>query len=121
MAGKINSYKEFQDFMDACCTKEGADPDMSGHGRWWTAMTYQKFITDGKVKGQRIVIVGDPDNSVMIHALRGDPLDFTEDPPSRFGRMPKNATAFFEKADIDEIADWIGRNCPDPSIPTPAA
>jgi hypothetical protein len=121
MAGKINSYKEFQDFMDACCTKAGADPDMSGHGRWWIDMTYQKFITDGKVKGQRIVIVGDPDNSVMIHALRGDTPDFKDDPSARFGRMPKNANSFFDKTDIDEVADWIGRNCPDPSSPTPAA
>ncbi len=118
MAGKINTYAEFQDFMDACCTKVSADPDLSGHGRWWRSMTHQKFVTDGKVKGERIVAVGDPDNSIVIHALRGDTPDFAEDDSARFGRMPLGGTGFFDKADIDEIADWIKRGCPD-TQPTP--
>jgi hypothetical protein len=119
MAGKINTYAQFQDFMDACCVKAGADPDSAGHGRWWRTMDYNTFITDGKVKGERVVAVGDPDNSIMIHALRGDTPDFDDNNPNaRFGRMPQNANAFFESTDIDEIADWIKRGCPNGQTPS---
>jgi hypothetical protein len=121
MAAKINSYAEFQDFMDACCVKAGADPDLSGHGRWWRTMDHNVFVTTGKVKGQRVVVVGDPDNSVVIKALRGVPPDFSEDPDARFGRMPANSGSFFEPADIDEIADWIKRGCPNGGGGIPAA
>jgi hypothetical protein len=112
LAGKITSWSEFQQFMDDCCVKVGAKPDDSGHGRWWRSMSYQTFITDGKVKNQRIVVVGDPANSILIHSLRGDTPDFADDPNARYGRMPANANGFFADADIDEIADWILRNCP---------
>jgi len=115
MADKIKTYADFQNFMDACCTKAGANPDGAGHGRWWRDMSYDEFITDGTVKGERIVRVGDPDNSIVIHAMRGDTPDFAADPKARFGRMPLNANSFFEKADIDEIADWIKRGCPNPA------
>ncbi|MCK1564308.1 hypothetical protein IVB08_10090 [Bradyrhizobium sp. 173] len=112
MAGKINSYAAFQDFMDACCVKAQADPDLSGHGRWWRVMDHKEFVTTGEVKQRRVVVVGDPDNSVVIQALSGVPPDFADDPSALFGRMPQNAGAFFEPADIDEIADWIKRGCP---------
>jgi hypothetical protein len=119
MANKINSYADFQKLMDDCCDKVGADPDVSGHGRWWRDMPYQEFMTTGVVKNERVVALGDPNNSIMIHALRGDTPDFT--PTGRFKQMPKNGTGFFEATDIDEIADWIGRGCPDPSNPKPVA
>lgn len=112
MAGKINTYGEFQDFMDACCVKVQADPDLSGHGRWWRQMDHKEFVTTGEVKHRRVVVVGDPDNSIVIQALRGVPPDFADDPGALFGRMPQNAGAFFDVADIDEIADWIKRGCP---------
>lgn len=121
MAGKINSYKEFQDFMDACCAKVGADPDSSGHGRWWIEMKYDEFMTTGTVKHKRIVAVGDADNSIMIRALRGIPPDFAEDSATGFGRMPKNAMSFFDPADVEEIADWVGRGCPNPPPAAPAS
>jgi hypothetical protein len=113
MANAINTWAGFQDFMDECCRKVGADPDFSGHGRWWRQMTYDQFVTDGKVKGERIVVVGDPANSILIHSLRGDTPDFTDG--GRYGRMPLNAVGYFDEADIDEIGDWIGRGCPNPA------
>jgi hypothetical protein len=122
MANKINSWTEFQDFMDACCKKANAHPENAGHGVWWRDMDHQKFVTDGTVKGLRIVSVGDPDNSVMIHALRGDTPEFkADDPNADYGRMPLYADSFFEKVDIDEIADWIGRGCPDTKPAPPVA
>ncbi|XUJ33556.1 hypothetical protein ACQ5SK_38455 [Bradyrhizobium japonicum] len=60
----------FPEFHGRLLHQGGADPDLSGHGRWWREMTHTTFVTDGKVKGQRVVVVGDPDNSIMIHALR---------------------------------------------------
>lgn len=121
MAGKINTYGEFQDFMDACCVKVQADPDLSGHGRWWRQMDHNEFVTTGEVKHRRVVVVGDPDNSVVIQALRGVPPDFADDPGALFGRMPQNAAAFFDAADIDEIADWIKRGCPNGGGSVPAS
>lgn len=114
MPNVINSWIDFQNFMDACCTKVGAKPDDSTHGRWWRMMDHNEFVTTGTVKGERIVKVGDPDNSIVIHALRGDTPDFdANDPNALYGRMPLWANAYFDNADIDEIADWIKRGCPD--------
>jgi hypothetical protein len=75
-------------------------------------MNHNEFVTTGKVKNQRVVVVGDPDNSIIIHSLRGVPPDFAEDDSARFGRMPLNAASFFKPEEIDEIADWIKRGCP---------
>jgi hypothetical protein len=110
MSNKINTWADFQTFMDDCCEKVNANPDLSAHGRWWRNMTYQQFITDGSVKGKRIVVVGDPAGSIMIHALQGDTPDFSAG--GRYGRMPRNASGYFDQADIDEIKDWITRGCP---------
>jgi hypothetical protein len=114
MANKIGGWTDFQQFMDDCCTKVNADPDLSGHGRWWRHMTYQTFVTDGKVKGQRVVAPGDPANSIMVHALLGDTPDFS--PTGRFKRMPLGGP-FFDDADILEIEDWIQRGCPETTDP----
>ena len=74
-------------------------------------MSYQTFVTDGTVKGLRIVAVGDPDNSVMIHALLGDTPEFSDG--GDYGRMPLGAAEYFSPAEIDEIKDWISRKCPE--------
>ncbi|KRR19241.1 hypothetical protein CQ14_39315 [Bradyrhizobium lablabi] len=118
MANKINAWTDFQQFMDDCCQRLNVDPDVSGHGRWWRAMTYQVFVTEGKVKGQRIVLPGDPDNSIVLHALRGDTPDFSS--TGRFRRMPLGGP-FFDHADILEIEDWIRRGCPENPDPIPMA
>jgi hypothetical protein len=107
MAGKINSYADFQTTMDTACKQVGAEPDFAPHGRWWTTMTYEKFMSDGDVLGERIVAPGDPDNSRLIQALEGRP-PFGDG--GKFSRMPPGKP--FEQATIDEIRDWIARNCP---------
>ncbi|MER8786158.1 hypothetical protein NKH60_34340 [Mesorhizobium sp. M1006] len=115
MANAINSWAEFQKFLDDCCTRVGAEPDFSGHGRWWQTMTYQKFVTDGSVKGERIVVVGDPNNSTLIHALQGDTPAFSKG--GKYGRMPLSISGddfgYFNQDEIDEIKDWILRGCPE--------
>jgi hypothetical protein len=107
MAGKINSWADFQTLMDAACTKVGADPDLAPHGRWWRVMEYEKFMSDGEIFGERIVAPGDPENSRLVQALEGRP-PFGDG--GTFRQMPPETP--FEQAPIDEIRDWIARNCP---------
>ncbi|ASP73854.1 hypothetical protein CDO28_20090 (plasmid) [Sinorhizobium meliloti] len=115
MANAINSWTEFQTFLDNCCMRVGAEPDFSGHGRWWREMSYQTFVSNGTVKGERIVMVGDPDNSILIHALQGDTPAFSKG--GKYGRMPLSTSGedsgYFTQAEIDEIKDWILRGCPE--------
>ena len=107
MTNKINSWADFQNFMDAQCTAVGAKPDNAPHGRWWRKMDYQTFVANGKVLGLRIVTVGDAAGSNLIKALQGDP---PFDPSGQYDRMPPGAP--FAQQDIDEIKDWIQRKCP---------
>ncbi len=108
MAGKINNWAQFQTFMNDCCQKVGAEPDFAPHGVWWNEMSHQTFVTDGEVKGERIVAPGDPDNSRVVQALEGRPPFGVGE---TFRQMPPGTP--FEQADIDEIRDWIARGCPD--------
>jgi hypothetical protein len=110
MPGMINSWAEFQAFMDQCCAKVGAEPDFAPHGRWWQEMTFETFISNGTVEGERIVDPGNPDNSRVVQALEGRP---PFGPGETFRQMPPGTP--FEVGDIAEIRDWIGRGCPNPS------
>ena len=107
MANKIKNWSDFQNFMDACCTKVGANPDNAPHKRWWRKMDCETFIASGTVLGLRIVAVGDPTASNLIKALQGDP---PFDPNGQFDQMPPGMP--FIPSDIDEIRDWIQRKCP---------
>src|SRR5262245_23397462 len=106
MAGRINSWTDFQDVMDEACTQVGAEPDDAPHGRWWRGMDYEKFMSDGEVYGERIVAPGDPDNSRLLQALEGRP---PFGPGQKYRRMPPRRP--FEQATIDEIRDWVARKC----------
>jgi hypothetical protein len=104
----INTWAAFQDFMDACCARVGAHPENASHDVWWRNMTYNKFMTDGKVKGLRIVNPGNPDDSTMIKALEGRP---PFGPDLQYPQMPPDAP--FSAEEIGKIRDWISRGCPD--------
>ena len=108
MAGRINTWAEFQSFMDACCEQVGAEPDNAPHGRWWQGMSHHEFMTDAEVLGERIVVPGDPENSRIIQALEGRDLF---GPEGNFNRMPTGTP--FRDEDIAEIRDWVARGCPD--------
>jgi hypothetical protein len=110
MAGRINSWTEFQSFMDECCTKVGAEPDFAPHGRWWQTMTYESFMTDGTVVGERIVAPGNPNDSRLVQALEGRP-PFGEN--GTFSQMPTGTP--FASDDVAEVRDWVARGCPSPA------
>lgn len=116
MVKPVDGWTDFQDMMDAECARLGADPDASGHGRWWRDFTYDDFKNNKrKVKGQQVVVVGDPDKSVLIHALEGTG-DFVAG--GRFqGRMPLDSGPFDPDA-IAGIRDWIKRGCPEHPSPS---
>jgi len=101
---QLNSYAEFQKFMDDTCAAVGAPIDLAPHHRFWS-VAYNDFIT-GNVFGVQILIVGNAADSGIIHALKGEaPFDGTS-----FPQMPP--TAAFPQDAIDTVADWINRNCP---------
>lgn len=52
-----------------------------------------------EMPGEKVVVPGDPDSSVLVLAIEGDP-------PGSLGRMPKRARAL-DKADTDLVRQWV--------------
>ncbi len=101
---QLNSYAEFQKFMDDTCAAVGALINFAPHHRFWS-VPYDDFIA-GNVFGVQTLIVGNAADSGIIRALKGEPpfdgSSYEQMPPS--GAFPLEA--------IDAVADWINRNCP---------
>jgi len=118
-----NNYKDVQAFITQIMEEnkvEGAPPPKSPHKAFWLTMSYEDF-TRGTVPGVKdpvtgkaisILTVGDSASSNLILALRGQgPLFDPEH--GAFGRMPANDQKPFTDNQINEIADWIDRGCPE--------
>lgn len=80
------------------------------HADFWNSLTYDQFV-DGNVPGVdgdvKILVKGDPDHSNIITILRGT---LTLPSGDAFPRMPEGGP--FMTTEIDSLADWIKRNCP---------
>jgi len=81
-------------------------PYHSGKGKFWD-LPRNDFVA-AVVRGVPVIVVGDPDASGLIKAIRGtSPFD-----GSRFERMPENGP-YVPEADIVFIEGWIRDGCPD--------
>lgn len=119
----LNNYKEVQAFINQVMEENkvaGSPPPKSPHKAFWLTMSYEDFTT-GTVPGVkdpatgnpiRILTVGDSASSNLIMALRGQGPLF--DPNhGTFGRMPANNQQPFTDSQVNEIAEWIDRGCPE--------
>lgn len=119
----LNNYNDVQAFITRIMEEnkvEGAPPPRSPHKAFWLTMSYEDF-TRGTVPGVKdpatgnainILTIGDSASSNLIMALRGHGPLF--DPKhGSFGRMPANNQKPFTDNQINDIADWIDRGCPE--------
>ena len=81
-------------------------PSHGGKGRFWN-LPRNQFVA-AVVLGQQVIVLGQPENSAMIKALRGLP-PFTGAP---FPLMPKGRPPVGEP-DIAFIEQWIRDGCPE--------
>jgi hypothetical protein len=119
----LENYKAVQNFITEVMEEnkvEGAPPPKSPHKAFWATLSYQEFTT-GNVPGVKdpatgnpitILTVGDAASSNLILALRGEGPLFNPQ-TGAFGRMPANSQAPFTDAQIDELAGWINKGCPE--------
>jgi tyrosinase len=82
------------------------NPSHSGLGRFWN-LPRDTFV-NAVVEGLQVIVLGKPDESAMIKALKGLPP--FDGPP--FGRMPQGRPPVAD-ADIAFIAQWIKDGCPE--------
>jgi len=119
----LNNFKDVQAFITQIMEEnkvEGAAPPKSPHKAFWLSLSYEEFTT-GNVPGVKdpstgspitILTRGDANSSNLILALRG--LGPLFDPArGAFGRMPANSQKPFTDAQIDELASWIDKGCPE--------
>lgn len=119
----LNNFKDVQGFITLVMDenkKEGAPPPKSPHKAFWSTMSYVDF-TEGNVPGVldpitkepiSVLKKGDSKSSNLILALKGEGPLF--DPNhGAFGRMPANGQTPFSKEQIDELAGWIDKGCPE--------
>jgi hypothetical protein len=96
----ITSFKDVQKLFS------NVDASGAPHGNFWQKLTYEQFI-NGNVPGinppMKILVVGKPEQSVLIQAISDD--DF------QYGRMPLGGP-YYSKQEIDDLADWIKKGCP---------
>lgn len=119
----LNNFKEVQAFITSVMEEnkvEGTPPPKSPHKAFWSTMSYQDFTT-GYVPGVKdpvtgnpisIITVGDAASSNLILALRGQGPLFDPN-KGAFGRMPANTQKPFSDEQINEIAGWIDKGCPE--------
>lgn len=87
------------------------NPSHSGLGRFWN-LSRDQFV-NAVVYGEPVIVLGKPDDSALIKALKGlPPFD-----GSRFSRMPLGRPPVSD-VDIKFIAKWIQDECPEsaPSV-----
>lgn len=82
------------------------NPSHSGLGRFWN-LPRDSFV-NAVVEGLQVIVLGDPEGSAIIKALKGLPP--FDGPP--FGRMPQGRDPVSDP-DIEFIAQWIRDGCPE--------
>jgi hypothetical protein len=97
-------YKDVQAILKKLAG--GTNPTHDGKGAFWDK-EYEQFMASTPIYGQVLIVLGKPEESALIKALRGDPPFDDEG----FGRMPLGGPYATEE-EIGKIASWVKNNCP---------
>lgn len=107
----MSGFRQVQEALDRILG-EAPPPN---HGVFWRGKTRDEFIS-ATVFGLPVLVVGDPERSNLVRALRGLPpfgLDVTPRPAgARMRRMPAGLPPAAE-SDIAIIEGWIRQGCPE--------
>jgi hypothetical protein len=117
----LNSYVDVQKFITGILKANGEDASGSPHKNFWTTLSYTQFVT-GTVPGVNdpntgkptipILIKGNSEQSNIILALQGAAGTPFDPNTGAFGQMPADGPPMFTPDQIQSIADWIDRGCP---------
>jgi len=121
---QLNSYDDVKKLLNDFLKNNGISIP-GAHKDFWNQMSHSQF-RDGDVPNVadpgtgnplKILVVGKPDESNLILALRGIGPLFDPD-TGTIGRMPAGGPPWMPDPQIAALADWIKRNCPNPSTPS---
>ncbi len=124
----LQNYSDVKNLLTDFVAANGTTPGLAPHGVFWNNLSYNDFITGyvpgvsnpNDPKGYKILIVGDPANSIIIQALSGTPNTPFDPNTGLIGQMPQfsppyNATQPTQTAVINLLSAWIGAHCPNPT------
>ena len=114
----LQSYAEVRALFNSFMERNKGKIEFAPHEAFWNAMSYRQFV-EGNVPGVtgpageplKILIVGNARESNIIMALRGAGSIF-DSKKGAIGRMPPIGP-FMTEEEIDRLADWIDRGCPE--------
>lgn len=111
--GPIQSYAEFQSYMNSMIALYGTSIASAPHKAFWEIYTYEQFITGNAPNISppvKILEVGDGAASNIVQALQGVGPLFG--PNGNYGQMPADGTGPWTAAQIQPVIDWINKGCP---------
>jgi hypothetical protein len=115
----LKSYAEVQTLLNSFMKRNKGKIEFAPHEAFWNAMSYRQFIegnvpevTDPAGKPLKILVVGNAGKSNIIMALRGTAGSIFDREKGAIGRMPP-VGPFMSDEEIDRLADWIDRGCPE--------
>lgn len=101
-------------FADVVSLLDGLVADRAGHlgfhGAFWRGVSRDVFVNTPPIRDIVPIVVGDSANSGIVQALRGEGSFSPEN--GCLSRMPVDGP-FLTREEIDAIARWIDRGCPE--------
>jgi photosystem II stability/assembly factor-like uncharacterized protein len=115
---QLYSFADVQAFFNNFIQSNGTDVSGAPHKDFWN-MDYGSFVNGDVpgVPGVKILVPGNANDSNLIKILRG-PLTVNG---GTYPQMPADGSPFMAPNLIDALADWINRNCPNPTAPPAGA
>jgi len=110
----IQSWPQFQAYMDAMVAFYQTDIAGAPHKVFWRTLTYEEFIggnVPNVTPSVKIVQPGDGNNSNLVQALQGVGPLFNPN-TGTIGQMPADGTGPWTAAQIQPVIDWINNGCP---------
>ena len=115
----LKSYAEVQALLNGFMKRNKGKIQFAPHDAFWNDMSYRQFV-EGNVPGVtgpageplKILVVGNAGESNIIRALRGVRGSIFDREKGAIGRMPPIGP-FMTEEEIDRLADWIDRGCPE--------
>lgn len=133
---QLNSFADVKELFERFVKENNITIGSAPHFAFWNRMTYEQFVASNMIDYAetppvpivdprngiplQILIPGNSADSNLIFSLRGEGPLFNPT-TGLIGRMPDPINGmgpFMSDDDIDLIADWIDRNCPDDSVDT---
>ena len=117
---KLDHYADVQKFIASILKGNNQGWAGAPHKNFWETLSYDDFV-NGPVPHVKdpdtglpmlILVKGNSAQSNLILSLRGAAGTAFDPANGAIGQMPANGPPFFTDDQINSIADWIDRGCP---------